>query len=268
MLPLQIILLLSCVQGFAEFLPISSAAHLLLVERWLNLPENSLTFDIALNLGTLLTIVVYFRKYIYLMLVELKQVLTLKVTNYSDLLIAKLFLGSVPVVIVGFVLMHFKLEQELRSSILILSISLIIFGIILYLVDVFSKSTVEFNKINIKQAFFIGTMQCLALIPGVSRSGSTITAARWQKVNREDAVRFSFLLAIPSTLGAVVLSFFHALKHGTTFYYQDMLLGVVLSFIFGLIFISILLKFIAKYNFLVFAIYRVLVGLLLIWLFT
>lgn len=267
MLPLQIVVLLSFVQGFAEFLPISSAGHLLLVERWLNLPENSLTFDIALNLGTLLTIITYFRKYIYIMVIELKQILTLKVTNYNKLLIVKLFVASLPVVFVGFVLMHFKLEQELRSNILILAFSLIIFGMILYLVDISNKSSVEFKQINIKQAFFIGMLQCLALVPGVSRSGSTITAARLQKVNREDAVRFSFLLAIPSTLGAVVLSFAHAVSQGTTFYYKDMLLGIILSFIFGLIFISFLLKFIAKYNFLVFAIYRILLGLLLIWLF-
>lgn len=263
-MPIQIILLLSFVQGFAEFLPISSAGHLLLIEHWLKLPQNSLTFDLALNLGTLLTIIVYFRKDVCLVIKEAISIITLKPTSYSNLLITKLFIATIPVVIVGYLLVHFKLENILRSNHLILAVCLIIFGIILYLADIFSKSSTSFNQISYKNAFVIGITQCLALIPGVSRSGSTITAARLSKINKQDAVRFSFLMAIPSTFGAVLLAGLHGVKQGINFQLVDISLGVIFSFLFGLLFIHILLKFIANHSFMIFMIYRVILGLLII----
>lgn len=263
---LFIILLLSLVQGCSEFLPISSAGHLLLIEHILNFKQGGLVFDMALNLGTLLTIIVYFRKYIKTMVKECLSIASFKPKNYKNILLLKLFFATIPIVIVGFLFTHFNLETEIRKPI-VLGACLIIFGIILYIVDKSSAIKYTFKEISCKQSLFIGVLQCLAIIPGVSRSGITITAARSQGINRYDSVKFSFLIAIPSTLGAIVLTALNIYKHHINIDYEYLLLGTLFSFIFGLFFIRFLLSFISKYDFKLFMFYRIIIGLIIIALF-
>lgn len=264
MISIQLLILLSLVQGIAEFLPISSAGHLLLIERYFHLPQDFLAFDLALNLGTLFTILVYFRHHTKTLITETFKVITLRQSLNNQCLLLKLVVATLPVIIVGFILMYFNWEHAIRHNVTLLAACLIIFGIILYLVDARAASRYSFNQITMTQAFIIGLWQCLSLVPGVSRSGSTITAARSLNINRQSAVEFSFLMAIFSTGGAVLLGFIHLIHAHNQLDYTNLLLGTLLSFIFGLIFVHILLRFLANHTFAIFMVYRILLGIALI----
>lgn len=261
---LHLILILSLVQGFAEFVPVSSAAHLLLVQKWLSSGPNIMAFDLALNLGTLLTILVYFKKDVLLMGQEFILICRGQQKNITQTLLFKLVIASIPVTIVGAILVKIGLIEVLRAAPLLIATCLIVFGIILYVADIMFKADRPFAKITPTRALIIGLVQCLALMPGVSRSGSTITAARILKINRKDSVRFSFLIAIPSTFGAVLLTTMHTLHHHMYFPVASMVLGVMFSFTFGLLFISFLLKYLANHSFLIFMIYRIVLGIIIL----
>ena len=182
------ILILSAIQGISEFLPISSSAHLILISSFYDFRSSSLLIDISLHLGSLFAIVFYFRKELF----DLKN--NLKLLNL-------LIIGSIPLIIFGYLLHATELIYFLRNPKIIAFMTLF-FGLILYFAD---QRKIEKNistNLNIKSILFIGLFQILALIPGVSRAGITMTAARFLKFNRVDASKISFLLSIPALTGA------------------------------------------------------------------
>lgn len=255
------VILLGLVEGITEFLPISSSGHLVILKNFLNLDTKSLSFDIALHLGAMLAIIIYFFKDIVFMLVEFFNLILLK--KQPSKLFLQIIFATIPVVIFGLIVTQFNLHYYFRI-IPIIGFNLIFFGIILYYADKKSPILYDLYQINNKKSFIIGLFQCLALIPGVSRSGICLSASRLMGIDKISAVKFSMLISIPSILGAGLLEFLHMQKD--QFIYNDFALGFVVSFLSGIVIIRFLLNFLKKFDFKIFMIYRIILGsLLLLW---
>lgn len=260
------IIILGIIQGIAEFLPISSSAHLIIFRDLFNIGSNligeiDMTFDLALHFGTLLAIIVYFFN-------ELFKIVKDGLTKGNKTTDGKIFwylvVATIPAGIVG-VLFEDLFDEFFRKQIWLIAIALIVMGIIIYIVDKKSKTEKDFEKMTLKDAIIIGVSQVFALIPGFSRSGTTITAARALKMNREDSAKFSFLLSSPVILGAVC---YNLIKPETFAIISGNLqifgLGILVSFLTGLFCISFLLKYIKKHDFKVFMIYRIILGIVVL----
>lgn len=264
------ILILGFVQGIAEFLPISSSAHLIIFRDIFGIGSGmsanmNLTFDIALHFGTLLAIGVFFFKDFIKMI---QKGFTKGVKDDDGKILWYLVAATIPAAIVG-VLFEEAIENVVRSNYVVIAIALVVMGIIIYLADKFSKETKTIKKMTLKDAILVGCSQVFALIPGFSRSGTTIAAGRVLGLDRESAAKFSFFLSAPVVLGAVCLQ----LIKGTAFSViaanlGTFILGILVSFVIGLLCIKYLLKYLQKHNFKIFMIYRVvLAAVVLIYIF-
>lgn len=255
-------IILGIVQGITELLPISSSAHLNLIP-WIFNWTSSLdfeaafeAFDVALHAGTLLAIVIFFFKdWINLIISGFNQVVKKKKTKEGTMF-WYLVLATIPGGIIGFILDYFA--EDYLSKPLIIAVALIVMGIILYLVDKNCKSETEYENMTLKQTFLIGLSQCLAFIPGVSRSGITMTTGRLMGVKRESAAKYSFMLSAPIVFAATV----YKLKDFV--FSLPFIIGVLTSFIVGIFVIKFLLDYLKKGSFKGFAIYRVIVGIIVI----
>ena len=237
------ILILAAIQGISEFLPVSSAAHLVLVSKYYSFVNQSLLVDICLHLGSLLAIIFYFRNDL------------LNFIKNKNFLI-KILIGTIPIIPVGYMLYQTGLIYQLRSLEVIGWTSLI-FGIFLYISDK-SKTKREINKtFSYKSAFLIGMFQVLSLIPGVSRAGVTITAGRLLGFNRFESAKISFFLSIPTLAAASILGIYNIYIEKSTELNFLAIIAVIFSFIFSYITISLFLKFIQKFNLNIFVIYRI-----------
>ena len=243
------IIILSIVQGISEFLPISSSAHLNIVEVILKFNTSSLMIDVSLHLGSLLAIIFYFKK----------ELLNLK-NNLK--LVSLMFIGSVPVIIAGYTLSITSLINLFDDNLKIIAWTTLIFAIILYFADKSKVKNKLSNDLNLKTIFFIGMFQILALIPGVSRAGITITAARFLKFNRFDSSKISFLLSIPALAGASFLGLKDLFSQPIEFNYL-VVIAIVASFIFSFMTVKFFLIYINKFSMNAFVIYRILIALIL-----
>lgn len=252
-------LILGIVQGLTELLPISSSAHLNLIP-WIfnwDIPES---FDVALHFGTLLAIGIYFFKdWIALIKGGYNQVAKKEKTTEGRMF-WYIVAATIPGGIIGFVLDHF-VGDVLGNMPLVIAFALILMGIILYIVDKKAPSKTKYEDMTFKQTFFIGLSQALAFIPGVSRSGVTMTAGRIMGVERESTAKYSFMLSAPIVLGATLYKF-KDFVFGMPF-----IVGVLASFLVGLAVIKFLLKYLKKGSFKVFAVYRVVLGIAIIGLY-
>jgi len=241
------ILILSIIQGISEFLPVSSAAHLVLVSKYYAFTNQSLLIDICLHLGSLIAIIFYFRNDLFNF-----------IKNKSFLI--KILIGTIPIIPVGYILYQTGLIDQLRSLEVIGWMSLI-FGILLYVSDR-SKITKKIDTaFTNKSAIFIGLFQILALIPGVSRSGITITSGRLLGFNRFDSAKISFFLSIPTLAAASLLGIYNIYKEGSAELNFLAIVAVIFSFIFSYITIALFLKFIQKFSLNIFIIYRIILSL-------
>ena len=244
------IFILSLTQGITEFLPISSSSHLIIISNYFNFQNKGLSIDVSLHIGSFIAVITYFRKDIF------------NFINNKDLFL-KILVSSIPVMIIGYFLVRFNLIDQLRN-IKIIGWMTIIFGILLYLSDKCDLSNRIETKFNYKTAIIIGIFQILSLVPGVSRSGITITAARLLRFKRFDSAKISFLLSIP-TLGAVSLFGIKNLIDVGNFNFSILnFLAITLSFIFSLITIKYFLKFIKKFSLNFFFLYRVILGIIIL----
>lgn len=255
------IIILAIVQGIAEFLPISSSAHLIIFRDVFNIGTDitkdlELIFDVALHFGTLLAILIYFFKD---WLKIIKEGITFKSKMLWYLVIA-----SIPAALAGFLLEDI-IDSVIRGNLLITSFALIIVGILLYYVDKKFESKKTEENITLKEALLIGTIQVFALIPGVSRSGSTIIMGRALNLTREGAAKFSFYLSAPIIFGAGLVTL---LKDNNITKVTEnapyFVMGVLVSFITGLIVIGWLLKYIKKHDFLLFMWYRIAMAIIIL----
>ena len=241
-------LILALIQGITEFIPVSSSSHLIIFSKELNFSYESLELDVGLHLGSLIAILLYFRKD----LIKIK-----KNKNLPSLL----FFGSLPLFIVGFSIYYTGLINYLRN-IEIIAWSTLSFGILLYIADKSTMNKKIENNLNFKNIFWIGIFQCLALIPGVSRSGITITSARLIKFNRLDASKISFYLSIPALLGASILGLKEMVNKDLDFN-LIIFISSILSFIFSYLTIKYFLIYVQKYSLNIFVYYRVFLALVL-----
>lgn len=256
------IIILGIIQGIAEFLPISSSAHLIIFRDLFGigtgLSENlNLTFDLALHFGTLLSIAVFFFKDFINMITK---GFTKGIKDDEGKILWYLVIATIPAAIAG-LLFEDVIENAIRGNFLIIALALGIMGIIIYMADRIGKTKNSIKKMSIKDAFLIGCSQVFALIPGFSRSGTTIAAGRTLGLNREDAAKFSFFLSAPVVCGALLLELLDKtvwsliIANLGTF-----ILGIVISFITGLLCIKYLLKYLQKHNFKIFMIYRLILA--------
>lgn len=259
-------LILGIVQGLTEFIPVSSSGHLVIFHEWLGVENGGLSFDVALHLGTLCALLLFFHKDI------IKLVVGAMKPSIERRLVLLFGLGTIPAVITG-ILLQSAAEDSLRSLALV-GFNLIFVAILMLFAEAVAKRRTrktKFEDVTTKQALIMGGAQALAVIPGVSRSGSTITAGLFAGLDRVAATRFSFMLAIPITLGAVLKILSEgevqsAIKSDTDVF----AVGIIAAMLSGLLAIRFMLRFLAKYTLKTFAYYRIVLGVVIligIWLF-
>ena len=244
------ILILSLVQGITEFLPISSSSHLILISDFLDFKNQNLSIDVSLHIGSFIAVLSYFYK---------------DILNFFDnkILFFKIFISSIPLMIIGFFLVETGFVEKIRN-LKIIAWTTVIFGFLLFLSDKFKLEKNIEKNFTMKSAIFIGLFQVLSLIPGVSRSGIAITASRLLNFKRVDAAKISFLLSIP-ILGAVSLFGLKNLIFSENSYFTvSNLIAIFFSFLTSLITIKYFVIYIKKFNLNIFVYYRILLGLILL----
>ena len=244
------ILILSAIQGVFEFLPVSSAAHFILVSKYYAFANQNLLIDICLHLGSLIAIIFYFRKDLF------------NLINNKSFLI-KIIIGTIPIIPVGYILYQTGFINQLRSLEVIGWMSLV-FGILLYISDrskITKKIATEFTN---KSAIFIGLFQVLALIPGVSRSGITITSGRLLGFSRFDSAKISYFLSIPTLVAASLLGIYNIYNEGSDELNFLAIIAVIFSAIFSYLTIALFLNFIRTFSLNIFIIYRIVLSLFIL----
>ena len=242
------ILILSAIQGISEFLPISSSAHLILVSTLYEFKSSSLLIDISLHLGSLIAIIYFFKDELF-GIQKNKRILNL------------IILGSIPLIIIGYILYSTNLIYNLRN-LEVIAWTTLIFAVVLYISDKSRFDKKISTNLNFQSILFIGIFQILSLIPGVSRAGITITASRILKFNRVDSSKISFLLSIPALAGASVLSFKDVLEQTIELNYL-VIIAIVSSFVFSFLTVKFFLIFINRFSMNAFVIYRIIIALIL-----
>ena len=244
------ILILSIVQGVSEFLPISSIAHLVLISKYYAFVNQNLLIDICLHLGSLLAVIIYFRNDLFSFV---------KNKNF----LVKILIGTIPILPIGYIFYQTGIINQLRNLEVIGWASLF-FGILLYISDKTENKKKIKQDFSIKSAIFIGLFQVLALIPGVSRSGITITSGRFLGFERVEAAKISFFLSIPTLFAASILGIFNIYKEGSSELNFLAIIAVIFSFIFSYLTIAIFLNFIKKFSLQIFVIYRIIISILIL----
>ena len=262
MVILQIVVL-ALIQGITEFLPISSSGHLLLVPALTGWPDQGVLTDVMVHMGSFLAVVVYFwRDCVNLTAGRARLCCAGRITPWGKLAML-IVLGTIPAVVFGVFLDKIGFMDAVRQMPQIIAWNAIIFGILLYLCDRFGLSIRRMSDMTLAPALIIGVAQAIAIIPGTSRSGITMTAARALGFERPEAARFAFLLGIPAIAGAGVLKLGDAAASGEAISF-GMLLTAVLTFFVALGTITVLMKLVRHMSFLPFAVYRVLLGVVLL----
>lgn len=261
-------IILGIVQGIGEFLPISSSAHLILVPFLLGWNDSSMAFDVALHFGTLMAVlVIFFKSWWDLFIGAIKNLKRSKRRKTKE---GKLFwylvIATIPAALAGFLLDDI-VEGFFRNQIWLIALFLAIMGVLIYAGDKWAdkhyKRETSFEDISLKQALIVGVSQAFAVLPGFSRSGTTILAGRLIGIDKEAITKFTFLLSVPIIAGATIL------KVKDLELTKEVIIGVVTSFIVGIICIKFLLKYIKRHDFSIFAFYRVIMAIIvyikLIW---
>lgn len=249
---------LSFIQGLTEFLPVSSSGHLIIAEK-MGIVSQGLVGDISLHVGTLVAVCAYFGRDLW----AIKKRL-FKTRRLGDLEI-NLIVATIPAVVVGFFAKD--IVETLFRNPMIVAITSIAFGILLWLADRTSRSSKHMTQMRCSDAFYIGCAQCLAFIPGVSRSGITMTCARWRGVKRQDSARFSMLLSVPTIFLGAVYVLYHAARGSVPIVWSELGAGVFFAAVFGWLAIGFLMRWVQHSSFGIFALYRVALGLFLFYYF-
>ncbi len=252
-------IILGIIQGVAEFLPISSSAHLILFPYLFGWEESGLAFDIALHFGTMMAVLaIFFKDWWNLFIGAIKDIKDKKKST-NGRMFWYLIIATVPAALTG-LLLDDVIENIIRNKIWIIALALAIMGLLIYIGDKWAskhyKKETKFEDISLKQALIVGIFQAFAVIPGFSRSGTTILAGRLQGISKEAITKFTFLLSVPVICGATIL------KVGDLAFTKEVIVGIISSFAMGIISIKFLLSYIKKHDFSVFAFYRVILALI------
>ncbi len=260
------LIILALIQGITEFLPVSSSAHLILVPLLTDWQDQGLAIDVAAHFGSLFAVVLYLRKDISRILIAgIDSIKNKEVTTHDSRLFWYLAIASLPVLTAGFLLRDF-VSVYLRDP-LIIAYASIGFGLLLWYADVKGKRLRQINSINLRDAILIGLAQALALVPGTSRSGITMTAALLLGLDRTSAARFSFLMAVPIILAAGGYESLKLILSDVSVDIINFSVTALLSAFSALLAIHVFMKYLDKVGMLPFVIYRVLLGIVLIFLF-
>ena len=262
------LLVLSLIQGLTEFLPVSSSGHLVLLPHFFGWQNQGLEMDVALHVGTLSAVLIYFWTDVWGMITHFFRY-CLKGFCAQDLddqvrLALSLVVATLPAIFVGFILKKTGLDDFRQIG--VIATTSIVFALVLFASDRFGSRTKTLRDITLKRGFLIGLGQAIALIPGVSRSGICISAALSLGFTRVAAARFTFLMSIPSIIGAATLTTFDVIKEGTPLVWGDIGLGILFSGIAGIAAIHFMLTFLARHSLTIFVVYRLILGAS-IWLF-
>jgi len=257
------IIALAIVQGLTEFLPVSSSGHLILFSRLTNLKDQGVGIDVALHIGSLIAVIIYFRHEILNMIKEVFSArLKPDFSKPYNRLAFLLLIGPIPALIVGFYLRNFGMEFLRNPK--IIGCTILFYGLVLYFADRFFESRRDLKEMRLKDAVLIGLAQCLALVPGTSRSGITITMARFLKISRVDAAKFSMMLSIPVIAAAGCLEGYRLFVQGNITEILYAFDAVFYSFIASYLVIYLMMEWLKRWTYLPFVIYRVILGLLIL----
>ncbi len=254
---------LSLLQGITEFLPVSSSGHLVLLSKLTTFPDQGLALDVAVHVGSILAVMIYFSETIWEMVKGVFKTRFLpSFKNYGSQLFWLIVVGTIPSVIVGYFLMKFGMESFRSTK--VIGWTILGYGLLLFVADSFSMTIRQIQHMGVIDALLIGLAQCLALVPGTSRSGITITMARFLGLERREAAKFSMLLSIPVIVAAAVLTTYKVWQAGDLQELGWMFNGVVYSYISSIIAIYIVMWWLKKSTFLPFVIYRIILGTILL----
>ena len=264
-MPLTNLIVLALIQGLTEFLPVSSSGHLIIVPNLISWQDQGLIIDVAVHAGSLLAVIIYLWRDLWSITAALIDFRNLQ--QSPNLKLAKLIIiGSIPVLIMGLIVS--LISDNLTRSIEIIGWATLGFGILLGISDKIGLAVSDLRHMGIGDAFLIGVSQALALIPGASRAGLTITMARFLGYDRKTAARFSLLLAIPAILGASTLKGIELVGANDLILGIDVLIAISVSFLAALASISIMMAWLTRVGFMPFVIYRIILGIaLLIWVY-
>ena len=255
--------ILAVIQGVTEFLPVSSSGHLALTPVLLGWPDQGLTMDVAVHVGTLGAVIVYLWREVWMMLCGLGKLTTGKIDDGAKLA-GLVVVASIPVVIAGLAVKAY-FGEGLRTP-LVIGWAFIIGGILLYLGDRYGLKIKRMTHITVGNALLIGLAQALAVIPGSSRAGTTITMARLLGFERRDAARFSMLLSIPAIAGAGLLQGIYVMESGDAAFQTNILIATGLAFITALLAIIVMMSWLQRQSFTPFVFYRIALGVVILWL--
>lgn len=244
------IILLSFIQGLTEFIPVSSSSHLILVSEYLNFNNKNLSIDVSLHIGSFFAVLFYFKKEV------------LNFIKYKELFL-KILISSIPVIILGFILVKSNAIDALRD-VRIIGLTTIIFGLLLFFSDRLETKKDMNKNFDYKSAIIIGILQILSLIPGVSRSGISITAARFLNFKRSDSAKISFLLSLPTLAAVSIYGLKNIFLSENLNYSTINLIAILLSGIFSYLTIKYFLIYLKKFNLNLFVIYRIILGILIL----
>lgn len=251
-------LLFGIIQGITEFIPISSTAHLHLAAKLLDLPQQDKLFDVVLHAGTLLAVLIFFYRDIMEMIVAtLGSIFGSPTTPFHKAM--NLVISTIPVLVSGGVVTLFNIQFPEKS----LPLNLIVFGVLLVVADQWGRRNFKVAQLTPMNALFIGAFQALAVVPGISRLGACLIGCLLVGLSRVEAMKYSFLLSIPTVLGAVTLTAGKAVAKGTFVWDHTMTLAVVSTFIVALVTMRAILSWIEQNSFRVIGLYRVILGVLL-----
>lgn len=259
------VIVLAIVQGVTEFLPISSSAHLVLIPAVTDWQDQGLTMDVAVHVGTLCAVILYFWRDLLAMAVGVLRLASGRVTTAASLLM-KIVIATLPVMVAGYAVNRYAID--ILRSIEVIAWATIGFGVLLYIADRVGMTVRRLEHLTVVQALIIGMFQALALIPGTSRSGITITAARLLGYERTDAARFSLLIAIPAIAGAGTLKGYELYRLGDVQLTEMALVAAGLAFVAAIAAIAAMMAWLRRMSFAPFVAYRVALGIaLLVWLY-
>ena len=262
-MPLFHLLILALIQGITEFLPVSSSAHLILLPALTDLADQGLELDVAVHIGTLAAVILYFRKEVLLALKGTGDLLRGDFRSGGARLALNLVIATVPVVIVGFLFKVTGLMDAMRS-VAVIGWTMLVFGLVLYFTDQRGRQERELAQWTLREAVILGLWQALALIPGTSRSGATISGARMLGYDRTNAARISMLMSIPTIMASGVLLGIDVVEQGDALVMRDLSIAAGMAFVAALLALSLMLRLLRSVSFTPYVIYRVLLGVVLL----
>ena len=262
-MPLLTLLLVALIQGITEFLPVSSSGHLILLPQLTGMADQGQVIDVAVHVGTLFAVILFFRQDVRLALSGVPRVLRGKIDTQGARLAFGLAIATIPVVIFGLILKLTGWDDALRSM-TVIGWTMLIFGIVLYWADQTGSTDLEAPDWTPRRAIIMGLWQAISLIPGTSRSGITITAARWLGFKREDGAKLSMLMSIPTIIAAGTLAGAEVAATADVQAAKDGAIAAVLSFLAALVALSLMMRLLRSVSFTPYVIYRVLLGIALL----